>query len=640
MNTANPTPKTKEDNLCVFIKGAPDRIWTRCITILVDGQPMPLTKDVLQELEEANDKFGNKGERVLGFSRLYLDPIVGNNYFNKSKIYDVKEWSKFTTLDEIPANGEFPGYFPMQGLEFVGLCALNDPPRKGVDLSVLKCRAAGIKVIMVTGDQKNTGAAIAAKVNIISDVEREYNFLKRANPDWTEEELMAQSNAIVVHGDELAAVNFKEEGYDDAEIEKGRKVLDWISIKEVVFARTTPSQKLLIVDACQRKGHVVAVTGDGVNDSPAIKKADIGVAMGCGSEVAQNAGDMILLDDDFTSIVNGVEEGRLIFDNLKKSIAYTLSSNIPEISPFLFFIIFQVPLPLSTVLILCIDLGTDMVPAISFAYENPELDIMERYPRNSKRDHLVNSKLISFAYLQIGIVQASAGFFTYFYILNDYGIRPGTTFALALEPGFIPRPQDRYDPYQSNPVPCYALDAATGEYLTDDFGEHIPIEGAMSKYGNCNYDNEAFETVLNWNGNKHNAVDMRLFYTSREPESWSICRWTTGVNGLDFYNQSYVNGTQICYTTEALRFAQAGYLVSIVCVQWSDLMICKTRALSISQQGMVNNNANFALFFETALVAMLCYIPQLGIPLGTRQNCLPSLRRTQLLLLRSYHGLR
>jgi len=350
----------------------------------------------------------------------------------------------------------------MQGLEFVGLCALNDPPRKGVDMSVLKCRSAGIKVIMVTGDQKNTGAAIAAKVNIISNKELEYNYLKRENPDWTEEMLMKESKAIVVHGDELAAVNFKEEGYDDAEIEKGRQVLDWISVQEVVFARTTPSQKLLIVDACQRKGHVVAVTGDGVNDSPAIKKADIGVAMGCGSEVAQNAGDMILLDDNFSSIVNGVEEGRLIFDNLKKSIAYTLSSNIPEISPFLFFIIFNVPLPLSTVLILCIDLGTDMVPAISFAYENPELDIMERYPRNSKRDHLVNSKLISFAYLQIGIVQASAGFFTYFYILNDYGIRPGTTFALALEPGFIPRPEDKYNPYQSTPTPCYTKDAATG----------------------------------------------------------------------------------------------------------------------------------------------------------------------------------
>merc|ERR1712151_97208 len=154
-------------------------------------------------------------------------------------------------------------------------------------------------------------------------------------------------------------------------------------------------------------------------------KADIGIAMGSGSDVAKNAADMLLLDDNFSSIVNGVEEGRLIFDNLKKSIAYTLSSNIPEISPFIIYMAAQVPLPLSTVLILCIDLGTDMVPAISFAYENPELDIMERYPKNSKRDHLVNSKLICFAYLQIGVVQASACVFTYFYVLNDFGIRPG-----------------------------------------------------------------------------------------------------------------------------------------------------------------------------------------------------------------------
>merc|ERR1712048_686776 len=112
---------------------------------------------------------------------------------------------------------------------------------------------------------------------------------------------------------------------------------------------------------------------------------------------------------------------------------------IPEIAPFLFFMMFQIPQPLSTVLILCVDLGTDMVPAISFAYENPELDIMERYPRNSSRDHLVNSKLISFAYLQIGVVQAAAGFFTYFFVLNDYGFKPGATFQLAsVEKGFYP----------------------------------------------------------------------------------------------------------------------------------------------------------------------------------------------------------
>jgi sodium/potassium-transporting ATPase subunit alpha len=161
--------------------------------------------------------------------------------------------------------------------------------------------------------------------------------------------------------------------------------------------------------------------------------------------VAKNAADMILLNDDFSSIVNGVEEGRLIFDNLKKSIIYTLGSNIPEIMPFILFIIAQIPLPLSTVLILCIDLGTDMIPAISFAYENIELDIMERMPRNSKRDHLVNAKLISIAYLQLGFTMALGAFFTYFLIMNDYGLRPKTLFFLSSRNGIMPKPTDQYD---------------------------------------------------------------------------------------------------------------------------------------------------------------------------------------------------
>jgi len=177
-----------------------------------------------------------------------------------------------------------------------------------------------------------------------------------------EEVAWAQSTGIVVHGDLLAEKHLAQEDLPEDHPDKGDFLQKWINKPEVVFARTTPSQKLLIVDACQKAGHVVAVTGDGVNDSPAIKKADIGIAMGSGSDVAKNAADMLLLDDNFSSIVNGVEEGRLIFDNLKKSIAYTLSSNIPEITPFIFFIVFQTPLPLSTVLILCIDLGTIWSP--------------------------------------------------------------------------------------------------------------------------------------------------------------------------------------------------------------------------------------------------------------------------------------
>jgi len=399
----------------------------------------------------------------------------------------------------------------MHDLCLIGVVSLNDPPRPMVDLSVNKCRAAGIKVIMVTGDQPPTAAAIAHKVNIMRSPEKEFNYMVK-ELGMSEQDAWEQSTGVVVHGDLLAERHLNEDKLDDLDPEKGRYLLDWINKKEVVFARTTPSQKLLIVDACQKAGHVVAVTGDGVNDSPAIKKADIGIAMGSGSDVAKNAADMLLLDDNFSSIVNGVEEGRLIFDNLKKSIAYTLQSNIPEITPFIFFILFQVPLPLSTVLILLIDLGCDMVPAISFAYENAELDIMDRVPRNSKRDHLVNSKLISYSYLQIGVIQGAAGMYTYMLVLNDYGIRPRAIWGMADIKAPMPADTDLWD-INNN------VQDANGNWIT--------------KYGNTRVSAPVPEDraddghePLAWDLTKHGKVDIRLYLAmDREPDSWTKCRW-------------------------------------------------------------------------------------------------------------------
>merc|ERR1712025_586324 len=386
------TEDTNDNRYLLVMKGAPERILERCSTIVVDGREMPLSEEWKNSFETAYMELGGLGERVLGFCDFMLP------------------------ADKYPVGYPFDAddvNFPVEGLRFVGLMSMIDPPRAAVPDAVLKCRSAGIKVIMVTGDHPITAKAIARSVGIISEgTETVEDIAARTGRD-VKDINPRDARAAVVHGGELKDLNEKQ--------------IDEILMyhTEIVFARTSPQQKLIIVEGCQRMGAIVAVTGDGVNDSPALKKADIGVAMGiAGSDVSKQAADMILLDDNFASIVTGVEEGRLIFDNLKKSIAYTLTSNIPEISPFLLFILTSVPLPLPTILILCIDLGTDMVPAISLAYEGREANIMLKPPRDARVDRLVTAKLVCFSYLQVGVIQAAAGFYAWIVVLKDFGFTP------------------------------------------------------------------------------------------------------------------------------------------------------------------------------------------------------------------------
>uniref|UniRef100_A0A665XD90 Sodium/potassium-transporting ATPase subunit alpha n=1 Tax=Echeneis naucrates TaxID=173247 RepID=A0A665XD90_ECHNA len=386
----------------LVMKGAPERILDRCSTIMIHGQEQPLDESWKDAFQNAYMELGGLGERVLGFCHLNLS----SSQFPRGYTFDCDDMN-----------------FPTEQLCFLGLISMIDPPRAAVPDAVGKCRSAGIKVIMVTGDHPITAKAIAKGVGIISegnetvdDIAERLNIpLSQVNP--------RDAKACVVHGSDLK--DMSSEYLDDL----------LRNHTEIVFARTSPQQKLIIVEGCQRQGSIVAVTGDGVNDSPALKKADIGVAMGiAGSDVSKQAADMILLDDNFASIVTGVEEGRLIFDNLKKSIAYTLTSNIPEISPFLLFIIASVPLPLGTVTILCIDLGTDMVifPPLSKSIDSID-DIMKRQPRNPKTDKLVNERLISMAYGQIGMIQALGGFFTYFVILAENGFLPSVLVGIRIK---------------------------------------------------------------------------------------------------------------------------------------------------------------------------------------------------------------
>ncbi|XP_078512743.1 sodium/potassium-transporting ATPase subunit alpha-1-like [Lissotriton helveticus] len=483
---ANP----EESRYVLVMKGAPERILDRCSTILLQGKEQPLDEELKDAFQNAYMELGGLGERVLGFCHLALP----DEQFPEDFQFD---------SDEVN--------FPTENLCFVGLMSMIDPPRAAVPDAVGKCRSAGIKVIMVTGDHPITAKAIAKGVGIISegtetveDIAARLNIpVNQVNP--------RDAKACVVHGTDLK--DMSAENIDD--------ILH--NHTEIVFARTSPQQKLIIVEGCQRQGAIVAVTGDGVNDSPALKKADIGIAMGiAGSDVSKQAADMILLDDNFASIVTGVEEGRLIFDNLKKSIAYTLTSNIPEITPFLIFIIANIPLPLGVVTILCIDLGTDMVPAISLAYEHAESDIMKRQPRNPKTDKLVNERLISMAYGQIGMIQALGGFFTYFVILSENGFLPWTLLGIRV----------KWDDRWVNDV-------------EDTYGQ----------------------------------------------------QWT-------YEQRKIVEFT--CHTA---------FFISIVVVQWADLVICKTRRNSVFQQGMKNKILIFGLFEETALAAFLSYCPGMDVAL-------------------------
>ncbi|MBL1263232.1 cation-transporting P-type ATPase [Methylomicrobium sp. RS1] len=277
---------------------------------------------------------------------------------------------------------EHPEDIP-ENLVFVGLAGLVDPPRPQVPNAVAACRTAGIRIIVISGDSGETVAYIAKRLGIVD-------------------------TPSIITGNQLA-----EMSPDD--------LLETLRNEQVVFARTAPEQKLTIVDALKAMGEVVAMTGDGVNDSPALKRADIGVAMGKkGTDVAKEASDIILLDDNFATIVKAIEEGRAVYENIKKFITYILASNIPEVVPYIAYVLFPIPLPITVIQILSIDLITDMLPAIGLGNEPPDTDVMRQPPRRSN-EPLVSLRTFIRSYAIIGPAQALLAFVVFFTLLFDGG---------------------------------------------------------------------------------------------------------------------------------------------------------------------------------------------------------------------------
>lgn len=366
----------------------------------------------------------------------------------------------------------------------------------------------------------------------------------------------------------------------------------WCKKPQIVFARTTPAQKLLIVKANQSLGQVVGVTGDGVNDSPAIKQGDIGISMGIsGSDVTKDAADMILLNDDFASIVDGVEEGRKIFDNLKKTIVYLLTSNMTEIWPFAGLVVLQIPLPLSNIFMLCICVGTDIYPALSLAYEEAEVDIMTRKPRKPT-DHLVTLRLLAHAYGQMGEIATAAAFFTYFVIMEVYGFAPKTLFfllsydpVLPINPNGITQQTDGIplysfaDPQSINFVYNFDNSAASMNYNAQTGYFNCPYQASPQYICNGkNYNNAQSGEFPNWLATINASIDLRAFYVSCVNTNgiWSFNQLIPTMPEVLSTNSSYT-GNPVAYTTEALYYAQSGYFVTVVMVQWSNVFACKSR---------------------------------------------------------------
>ncbi|MBU0758305.1 MAG: calcium-translocating P-type ATPase, SERCA-type [Nanoarchaeota archaeon] len=327
-----------------YVKGAPDILMKSCTRLILKGKMIHLNDADRKRINKAIEDFGNNALRVLGFA------------YKEVKSEKREDWEK--------------------DLVFVGLQGMIDPPRKEVKDSIAKCKDAGIKVVMITGDFITTAKAIADELGIVGKA---------------------------ITGEELKKINL------DKEVEN-------IGI----YARVNPEDKMRIVEALQKKAHVVAMTGDGVNDAPALKKSDIGISMGItGTDVAKEASDMVLTDDNFTSIVNAVEEGRTIFDNIRKFVVYLLSSNIGEVLVALVSLVVGLKLPVTVPQLLWINLVTDGAPATALSVDPGEKNIMRLKPRKSTSKIMEKNVLISM--IIIGVVMTIATLCMYIYALKSMG---------------------------------------------------------------------------------------------------------------------------------------------------------------------------------------------------------------------------
>ncbi|KAI8328114.1 hypothetical protein BC941DRAFT_445644 [Chlamydoabsidia padenii] len=425
---STPASPVSRSDWVLYCKGAPDVLLSRCESIMQpDGALEPLTEKRREALVAVQTKWANDGKRVLMMARRV---IPANQIPSESSAL----------------SSRFSGWANQmnQNLVVVGLIAIVDPPRPESAETVRICRNAGIRFYMVTGDFPLTAAAIARQIGIFTTtrphgighldpekdiktvtqyIPQQYHFDENHSTTSDDDESITKnapprsstSTSLLLSGSDLLTLNDNQ----------------WEQVcqyEEVVFARTSPDQKLRIIKEFQKRDHVVGMTGDGVNDSPALRSADVGIAMGNGSDVAIEAADMVLLDK-FSSIVVAIENGRLVFDNLKKVIIYLLpAGSWSELWPVLVNIFLGSPQTLSSFQMIVICVLTDLMPSLAIMMEQPEAGLLNRLPRRPKHDRLVNGRLLLQAYGFIGLMEMLSSMFMFYYYLSTQALPPSAVF--------------------------------------------------------------------------------------------------------------------------------------------------------------------------------------------------------------------
>ncbi|KAL4473972.1 hypothetical protein ABPG72_000334 [Tetrahymena utriculariae] len=560
----------------LYTKGAPSVVWSMCDKVLYKGEVQPKTSSWEIKFEKILQLYGEKGERVLAFAKLDLpqEEFDYNFQFNMTN----------------------PN-FPLNNQVFIGLISQLDPPDYGSANMVRICKQAGIKVIMLTGEESLTATQIAKSCNVIT-MQTQIELNKELNVG--EKAAFQEAQALVIDGKEVAKILTREEGLPKKE--KGLILKEYLRKPEVIFSKVQPAHKEQIVKTLQKTGYLVTATGLTIRDTPALRQAEVGVSFAIqGDQVAKDTSDLKLLNDQFITLVKGIEKGRLAFDNLKKSVTFCLSSTVSQIAAFIFFYLAQMPFGLTPIQVFILDIGLIHLPALFYVYLPPEIPVMDRKPELSNQ---VNKKMLFSSYLYFGWFSLFAGFLAYFSVLSDFGLSYSDVKGLSTQKVYVPFVGDEYDPQSP--------------WLGNSLLRHIyPCDPSK------NYEeNQAF---LDWQYDSHIFFDLRMAFAECQKDGSWKSNFIKEESQQNNYNLCQNLGLNIfntrpnCYTTETFKYAQTAYLYASSLVMIIQYYISKSKIQSVLYDRLESLAIPCGVFLQILTLLTFTLIESLNDTFSTRK---------------------